>query len=222
MMCFLTDFADQAVVLPVVATVALMLAVLGWRRGALAWLAAIGVSFAAVLVLKLVFATCGPALGLAALHSPSGHTAAAAVMAGGVAVALGRGRWVVLASAGLGALLIGVTRVGLGLHTPVEVALGGILGVLGALGFTWLAGKPPPLRLRWLFTAVVAVAFLLHGRHLEAESRIRAAAFGLSVCHAMGIDSRGDRQSGGAGRSGRIGRSGQAGQQPRAGGQARP
>jgi hypothetical protein len=144
-------------------------------------------------------------------------------MAGGVAVALGRGRWVVLASTGLGALLIGMTRVGLGLHTPVDVALGGTLGVLGALGFTWLAGKPPPLRLRWLFTAVVAVALLLHGRHLEAESRIRAAAFGLSVCHAIGMDSHvalDDR----AGLGNQVGFADQVrlDSQPPAGDQARP
>jgi len=99
----LTDFADQAVVLPLIATVALMLGVLGWRRGALVWLVAVGLSFASVLVLKLVFATCGPAFGLAGLRSPSGHTAAAAVIAGGIAVALGQGRWRVAAIAGLAA-----------------------------------------------------------------------------------------------------------------------
>ena len=88
----LTDFADEAVVLPLIAVVALMLGLLGWRRGALAWLGAVGLSFTSVLALKLVFATCGPALGLPALRSPSGHTAAAAVVAGGIAVVLGQGR----------------------------------------------------------------------------------------------------------------------------------
>jgi len=178
----LTDFADQAVVLPLIATVALMLGVLGWRRGALVWLVAVGFSFAAVLAVKLVFATCGPALGLAGLRSPSGHTAAAAVIAGGIAVVLGRGTGFVTATAGLAALLIGVTRVALGLHTPAEVALGGALGMLGVLGFALLAGTPPALRLRWLFAAVVAVALLLHGQHLEVEAQIRAAAFRLSFC----------------------------------------
>ena len=71
-MRFLTDFADQAVVLPLIATVALMLGLLGWRRGALAWLVAVGVSFASVLVLKLVLPTCGPALGMAGCAAPAG------------------------------------------------------------------------------------------------------------------------------------------------------
>jgi membrane-associated phospholipid phosphatase len=181
-MLFLTDFADQAVVLPLIATVALMLIVLGWRRGALAWLGAVGVSFAAVLALKLVCLTCGPALGLTGLRSPSGHTAAAAVIAGGIAVVLGKGRWQVVAIAGLAALLIGVTRVVLGLHTPGEVAAGGALGVLGMFGFAVLAGRPPPLRLRFLFAAVVGLALLLHGQHLNAETRIQSMAFGLAFC----------------------------------------
>ena len=87
-MRFLTDFADQAVVLPLIVVVALVLAGLGWRRGAVAWLAAVGVTFGAVLTLKLVLFTCGPALHLATLRSPSGHTAAAAIIAGGIAVTL--------------------------------------------------------------------------------------------------------------------------------------
>ena len=40
-MTFLTDFADQAVLLPVAAGVAIMLLLLGWRRGALAWTVAV-------------------------------------------------------------------------------------------------------------------------------------------------------------------------------------
>lgn len=181
-MRYLTDFADQAVVLPLIAVVALVLGVLGWRRGALAWLVAVGVSFAAVLALKLVFATCGPALGMVSLRSPSGHAAAAAVIAGGIAVMMGQAGQRVAAIAGVAAAVIGVTRVVLGLHTPAEVVLGGALGVLGVLGFAALAGKPPALRVRWLAAAVVGVALLLHGQHLNAETSIRAAALGLSVC----------------------------------------
>jgi membrane-associated phospholipid phosphatase len=178
----LTDFADEAVVLPLIAVVALMLGLLGWRRGALAWLGAVGLSFTAVLALKLVFTTCGPMLGLPALRSPSGHTAASAVIAGGIAVVLGLGRQQIAAIAGVAAVLIGTTRVVLGLHTPPEVAVGGALGILGVLGFAVVAGKPPALRLRWLFAAIIAAALLLHGQHLDAETSIRAVAFGLALC----------------------------------------
>ncbi|HTC09901.1 MAG TPA: phosphatase PAP2 family protein [Acetobacteraceae bacterium] len=181
-MQFLTDFADQAVMLPLIATVALCLAALGWRRGALAWLMAVGVSFALVVLLKLAFATCGPEIGLPSLRSPSGHTAAAAVVAGGLAALLHHRRGVVLLTACLAAALIGATRLVLGYHTPPEVLLGGAIGVAGALGFAALAGLAPSLRLRWLFAAVVIVAVLLHGQHLDAEPRIRAMAFSLPFC----------------------------------------
>jgi membrane-associated phospholipid phosphatase len=181
-MRYLTDFADQAVVLPMIAIVAVMLGVLGWRRGALAWLGAVGVSFAGVLVLKLVCLTCGPELGLTGLRSPSGHTAAAAVIAGGIAVVMGQGGRRAAVIAGVAALLIGGTRVVLGLHTLPEVATGGALGVLGVVGFAALAGRPPVLAVRWLFAAVVAVALLLHGQHLDAETQIRTVAFGLAFC----------------------------------------
>lgn len=181
-MQFLTDFADQAVVLPLIATVALCLAALGWPRGALAWLAAVGVSFALVLLLKLAFVTCGPALGVPALRSPSGHTAAAAVIAGGLAALLRHRGGVVLLTAGLAAALIGTTRLVLGYHTPPEVLLGGTIGVAGALGFAALAGRAPALRVRWLFAAVLIVAVLLHGEHLDAEPRIRAMAVSLPFC----------------------------------------
>jgi len=181
-MLFLTDFADQAVVLPLIAAVAAVLALLGWRRGAAAWLLAVGVCFLTVLALKLAFIACGPALGTQALRSPSGHTAAAAIIAGGIAAALGWRRGRVLAAASLAAAVIGLTRLALGLHSPPEVLVGGAMGVGGALGFTWLAGAPPPLRLRWLFAAILAVALLLHGQHLNAEPRIRALAFDLPFC----------------------------------------
>ncbi len=41
-MNFLTDFADQAVVLPFALVVAVALGVAGWWRGAFAWIAGVG------------------------------------------------------------------------------------------------------------------------------------------------------------------------------------
>lgn len=181
-MIFLTDFADQAVALPLMAVFALGLGALGWRRGALAWLAAAGGSLAAVLALKLVFLACGPALSSLPLRSPSGHAAVAALLAGGLAAVLGQSRSAVLGAAVVAAVLIGATRLALGLHSLPEVVLGGGLGIVGALGFDWLAGTAPALRLRWLFVGLLGMALLLHGWHLNAEARIRAAASGLPFC----------------------------------------
>ena len=86
-MNFLTNFADEAVVLPLAVGVTIALYALGWRRGALAWAVAVGGTLALMLALKLVEFACGPSL----LRAPSGHTAAAAVVCGGLAVMLTQG-----------------------------------------------------------------------------------------------------------------------------------
>ncbi|MCW3475589.1 hypothetical protein OL599_13475, partial [Rhodovastum sp. RN2-1] len=111
-MLFVTDFADQAVVLPLAVAIALSLWLAGWGRGALAWCAAIAATFAAVGALKLaVFAFGAPPV-LPDLRSPSGHTAAAALVYGGLAALLAaQARWRArtLAIAALCAATIGAT-----------------------------------------------------------------------------------------------------------------
>jgi Flp pilus assembly pilin Flp len=87
----------------------------------------------------------------------------------------------VAAVAGLAALVIGATRLALGLHTTTEVIVGGVLGVAGAVGFARTAGPVPALRLRWLFVVMMVVTQLLHGRHLNAEAHIRAATAALRI-----------------------------------------
>ena len=47
---FLTDFADQAVVLPVAVAIAFVLAVAGWWRGLIAWLIGVGGTIAVMAV----------------------------------------------------------------------------------------------------------------------------------------------------------------------------
>jgi len=99
----------------------------------------VGATFALMLTLKLVAYACAPPV----LRSPSGHTAAAAIILGGLAVALGAGRdRAVLLAAAAGAALIGASRLLLDVHTAPEVALGGLVGIAGALGLSRLAGPP--------------------------------------------------------------------------------
>lgn len=178
LMNFLTDFADQAVVLPIVLAVALVLAVLGWWRGALAWLAAIGMTFVAILVLKLGFMACEPVFGPWALRSPSGHTAAAAVVAGGLAALLSGRILIVLSVAALAAASVGATRVVLGLHSVPEVMFAAVVGIAGAAGLSWLAGSPPMRRPVPLLAVAAALAVLLHGARLPAEGAIWRASQG--------------------------------------------
>jgi membrane-associated phospholipid phosphatase len=173
---FLTDFADQAVVLPLVFAVAVVLAFQRWRRGAAGWFVAIGGTLAAMLVLKLVFHGCVAIFGQADLHSPSGHVAAATVVCGGLAAIYGGGRRAVLSIAILTAVTIGITRIALLQHSWPEVMLGAAIGVAGAMAVARLAGPPPSLRLRPMVLTAAVILALFHGRHLEAERVIQRAA----------------------------------------------
>jgi membrane-associated phospholipid phosphatase len=175
---FLTDFADQAVVLPVAAAVAIVLAAQGWRRGALAWIAVVAITLGVILVLKMSFLACAPVFSHWALRSPSGHTAAASVVAGGmVALVAGRLRAVLLVAL-LAAVVIGSSRLELGFHSPPEVLIGAITGVGGAALLSYLAGPPPARRPVSLLAVAFVVAMLLHGMRLPAEAAIWRISIG--------------------------------------------
>jgi membrane-associated phospholipid phosphatase len=178
-MNFLTDFADQAVVLPVVAAIAIVLIAQGWRRGALVWLAVVSATFGAVLVLKLAFLACGPVFGPWALQSPSGHTAAASVVVGGFVTLLAGTPLAALLASVLAALLIGTSRVELGFHSLPEVLIGAATGIVGAMALSRLAGRPAIARPMVLLAVAAVVALLVHGTRLHAEERIRWVARGL-------------------------------------------
>lgn len=170
-MKFVTDFADGAVMLPLAAVVALALLLLGWRRGAIAWVATIASMLALMLVLKLLGDW---ALGSFGLRSPSGHTAAAGAMYGGIVALL-----VARSSAGAAltalacCVTIAATRIGLGAHSLPEVLLGGLVGVVATVVLRRMAGpRPPTLDRRRLALVVAAAALALHGQHLSLEDQI--------------------------------------------------
>ncbi len=177
-MNFLTDFADQAVILPVAAITALVLAVAGWWRGAIVWSVAVGGTLVAMMVLKLGSTACGHLLPFQGLRSPSGHTAAAGAVYGGLLAicaerVTGHARWTLPCAAGV-AVAIGLSRLALGVHTVPEVLLGGAVGVAGALTLTWQGGLPPSrLRLAPLALLALAVMAVFHGLHLPAEAALR-------------------------------------------------
>jgi undecaprenyl-diphosphatase len=92
--------------------------------------------------LKQIFAAPRPDLlpHLDIVHSfsfPSGHSAGAMILFGGLALISGR-RWTYVLG-GAGVALIGVSRIWLGVHWPSDVLAGWIVGV-GWLGFCrpWL------------------------------------------------------------------------------------
>lgn len=175
-MQFLTDFADQAVLLPVALTVAVGLWLQGWRRGAAAWAIAVVGTVGVMGGLKLAFFACGWMIPWAGLTSPSGHTAIAALVFGGFSMVLPSGRAGVGAAALAGLLaatLFGLTRLALGVHTVPDVLVGGAVGLVGAIAMRQIAGKRPQgLGWRRLLAAVGLVALAFHGQRLAAETRL--------------------------------------------------
>ena len=145
-MQFLTDFADQAVVLPLGLIVGVLLAAFGWPRAALAWAIALGAALGLTLLAKLALLPCAPRVFGTALRTPSGHTAAASVTYGGLVALLIPGRWrllgAVAASAAVGGVIAG-TRLALGVHTGSEVVAGAAIGVAAAALLAVLAGERP-------------------------------------------------------------------------------
>jgi membrane-associated phospholipid phosphatase len=174
---YLTDFADQAVIVPLVLATAVALALQGWRRGALVWLVVVATTFLAMLALKLMFLACSPLFGPMDVHSPSGHVAAATVVAGGLAAMLSRRRATILPAALLAAIVIGVSRLVLGMHSLPEVVVGALIGLAGAAALLRFSGVPPRLRVAPLVIVIVVVAAVFHGLHLPAEAAIRHTAF---------------------------------------------
>jgi len=174
---YLTDFADQAVIIPLVLAVAVALAVQGWRRGAFVWLIVVASTFLATLTFKLMFLTCSPLFGPIDVHSPSGHVAAATVVTGGLAAMLTRRRASILPAAVLAAVVIGVSRLVLGMHSLPEVVVGALIGLAGAVALLRFAGPPPRLQVAPPVAGVVVVGALFHGLHLPAEAAIRHTAF---------------------------------------------
>ncbi|WP_158746794.1 phosphatase PAP2 family protein [Acidisphaera sp. L21] len=177
-MIFLSDFADQAVVLPLATVVALVLGVLGWWRGVLAWVGAICGTLAVMLVLKLCCLAIAEDFEFASAASPSGHVASACIVYGGLAVLLLRD---VVPRIALGAIAVaiivamGYSRIELHAHDLAEVIVGGFVGAAGLCVLGVLAG-PRPRIVGWpVLGAAVCTMLAFHGMHLPAEAAIRSA-----------------------------------------------
>jgi membrane-associated phospholipid phosphatase len=182
-MQFLTDFADLAVAAPLALCVAAWLALFGWTRGTLLWLAAFAALMLTMLALKLAVLGCAPAD--SPLASPSGHTASATFVYGGIAILAVRPRLPAAALIALAfATLFGTSRVALHVHTLADVIVGGAAGATALLAFAHAAPPPPTLKPGRMLALCLAAAVLLHGLRLDMEPRLRGAAHFLtwSVC----------------------------------------
>jgi membrane-associated phospholipid phosphatase len=183
-MMFVTNFADQAVALPLAIAIAMTLGVLGWWRGLLGWLVAVGAVFASMLLLKAGSLMARDAFGTTVLGSPSGHVAAACVVYGGLAVLLLRDRapnLLVVAITAAVTAIIGMTRVVVHAHTPAEAVVGAIVGSLGVVALFFMSGQRPALKLWPLAAVALAVMVAFHGQHLPVEEAIQHTVLWLDT-----------------------------------------
>ena len=151
-------------------------------RCAVAWTAAIGCTLALMVGLKLNYALCGRLVMGAFLNNPSGHTAGATAVYGGLFAILARQaakpEYWAFAFAILITLIVGTSRLILDAHSGWEVATGGAVGLCGALAATRLAGAPPSnLRIGRVAALALLVLVVFHGLHVSAEAAIRELAF---------------------------------------------
>lgn len=177
---FITDFADLAVTLPVVALVCIALAAQHAVQQAAMLAVATGTTLALVVVFKLAVFAGSAHHANVSLQSPSGHTAGAIIVYGGLFRLLGPQRWRV-AGAVMVAGIVAFTRVDLGLHTVADVCAGAATGGGGLLLLGWLLERPqflPSAAPRRAVTVAVAAAamIVMHGRHIGGEHALRQLA----------------------------------------------
>jgi membrane-associated phospholipid phosphatase len=176
----ITDFGDSALLLPGSALVFLALWLLRARRRAFAWAIAIGFCCGAMIVLKVGLQPCGRALLGSDLANPSGHAAFAGAFYGSLALlaldhlkeAPARIGVLLLAALWVGA--IAVSRVVIGAHTPPEVAVGLVVGLLSIGLFAVGRGRAaaPRLALPLIGLLLLGSALALHGNQARSEDLI--------------------------------------------------
>ncbi|MCE2575147.1 phosphatase PAP2 family protein [Komagataeibacter sp. FNDCR2] len=189
MIRFITDFADQGDILPVVATVTAVMVWREWRRGASVWLGTVVLTLALMLVLKIV-GLCYAVSMQAPVFSPSGHVASACLVYGSLLIMMGREAFIGLPTLTMVPLMfvaavMAYTRLVLHAHSVSEVITGAMIGSIAAVVLGFKCGPVPKALWLYLLPAVVGSAFLFHGRHLGAEVAIRHLVLseGSSVSH---------------------------------------
>lgn len=160
---YITDFGDSSLTLPLATGLALLLWQAESRSAALASVRALLVCVAAIVVLKLVFMSCG-LIWQAGMRSPSGHTSISLTVYGTLGIVTVRriqGWWRWVPAVVLGALVLGiaVTRIMLGAHNLPEVIAGLLIGTAALVNFL-ICYKPLP---SWNLSCGTVVAIVLGG-----------------------------------------------------------
>lgn len=162
---FASRLGEMQLMLPIAFALVAWLFWAGEGRRAALWLAMVGLAVGITAASKIAFIGWGVGSARLDFTGFSGHAMhAAAVMpllAGSIAA--GAGRWVRLGAVTFAlalAMLVAISRIKLGAHSPSEVLLGYLLGAV-ASSLALSLGHPPHSHLpRWLLAAVLAALLL--------------------------------------------------------------
>lgn len=174
----ITNFADQAVILPLTAVVAVVL-FLKWRWGSYIWCLCVATTLLLTVALKLALYILVSFLPFSiGMRSPSSHVAMGAIVYGIIiSLIIGRGYAtfnITLISSTIVAIILASTRLMLEVHTKLEVIIGMIIGVIGAVTFTVLANRyPRKISPGYLAVATMMVALIFHGFIFHGEDVIK-------------------------------------------------
>jgi membrane-associated phospholipid phosphatase len=188
---FITNLGDTAVTVPLALLTCCFLGAAQQTRLAFGWSFAILSCAGIVGVLKLLLATCGDRLAISGL-SPSGHTAMSTAVYGSLCLLIANSSpAVVRAIIYTGGLLlvadIAASRLALRYHSPVEVAVGVIIGVGAVAAFRIILANRPivALPVQWLIGTAVVLVALLHGERWPAEQTLHGFAGFLRILIPM-------------------------------------
>jgi membrane-associated phospholipid phosphatase len=166
----LSDFGDLAVLLPLAAAM-LALLLLYVPRAAPRWVLALGFCLGLTALLKIAFYACPP---VGDMHSPSGHTSLSTLVYGAVTLVAATTwpgvRSVLVIGGGTGLILvIGLSRLLLGVHSIAEVSLGLAIGTISLAAFSQKYRQAPNMKVWPLLIAAVVLVSIFHGDELHAE-----------------------------------------------------
>ncbi len=184
---YVTNVGDSALLVAISLILTMLLWALESFRAAFLFARALLLCLLALLLLKLVFISCGKIWGLG-IHSPSGHTGFSLIVYGSIATVLmkqvsveGKVLIAYLTAAIIAA--ISYSRVLLGAHSLIEVLIGGTAAAIMLSTFVvpYSKLKHPPIKLGLFVGMIVAGAVLSYGYHAPAETVVHMAASFLKV-----------------------------------------
>lgn len=182
-----TNAGDSGLLLPVGAILILLLGTLESFRAAFLFARSLILCLIALLLLKLVFISCGKHWDLG-ITSPSGHTGLSVMIYGSLATVLMKQvpvEWKVLV-AYLAISIVGFiaySRILLGAHSWEEVLMGGSMALIVLMTFAlpYSKLKHPKIKLGLFFGVLATGTMLTYGLHAPAEPAVHAASSYLKL-----------------------------------------